>query len=563
MAPRHNSYCTGLRGNFAGHSNRNRGTNVVGRDNAGARSSFYLAHFLVPPFPGPLSTPAFRIVPPSQRGGGKPVALASSISSGPSNSVRLAEVISALTYALDLTDGQRPGHTLRTCVIAMRLGDALGLPADQSAALYYAALLKDSGCSSNAARMSELFGSDDHGVKLSMRMIDWHDRFRTHLQAAKNCGVGQSPLVVMRHLCKLMLAKDPTHEIISARCHRGAEIAANLGFPPETSDAIQYVDEHWCGLGHPVGLSGHGIPLLSRILLVSQTIEAFWTERGLTSAMEMAKKRRGKWFDPALVDEVYSWRRDAAWWSALADIQNIERLVLELEPGAAPMLATDERLDKIAYAFASVIDAKTPFTYRHSTNVAGYAASIATALGYDARTSRDVLRAGLLHDIGKLGISNRILDKPAALTDVERNEMKKHPAWTWEILEHVPAFHHFALPASLHHERLDGTGYPWGIPAEGLDYAARILCISDVFEALTADRPYRGSMDPTAALTIMNREVGRAFDPTMMEVASSLALDGTFARISNGSIDPLSVLNEAAAISPRLVAARASSIRVA
>lgn len=479
--------------------------------------------------------------------------------------MRLAEVLSALTYALDLTDGQRPGHTLRTCVIAMRLGDSIGLEPRLRAALYYAALLKDSGCSSNAARMAELFGSDDHGVKLSMRMVDWHDRFRTHLQAAKNAGVGQSPWGVMRHLVKLMVSPDPTREIISARCERGAQIAHNLGFPPETSDAIQYVDEHWCGLGHPVGLSGEDIPLLSRILLVSQTVEAFWTESGLKASLEMVQKRRAKWFDPTLVDIVKSWRKDEEWWGAIADIANIEKLVLALEPGDDPMLATDERLDKIAYAFASVIDAKTPFTYRHSTNVAGYASVICTALGYDRDTARDILRAGLLHDIGKLGISNRILDKPAPLTDVERNEMKKHPAWTWEILERVPAFHRFALPASLHHERLDGNGYPWGIPADGLDFGARILGIADVYEALTADRPYRGPMDPTAAIAIMNKDIGKAFDASMMEVATTLALDGTMARIAGGIIDPLKLLTDEPAVitGPRIVKLSGSNIRVA
>jgi len=481
----------------------------------------------------------FTVVPPSQPGAGKPVALASSLFAGSNSAVRLAEVLSALTYALDLTDGQRPGHTLRTCIIAMRLGEAIGLQGERLEALYYAALLKDSGCSSNAARLAELFGSDDHGVKLSMRMIDWHDRMRTHLQAARNCGVGQRPFVVLRHLLTLATSPDPTKEIITARCERGAQIAHNLGFPAETSEAIQYVDEHWCGLGHPVGLSGDAIPLLARILLVSQTIEAFWTEQGLNAALQMAKKRRGRWFDPTLVDLVYSWRKDTAWWGTIADIQHLEQRVLALEPGSTPMVATDERLDNIAYAFASVIDAKTPFTYRHSTNVAGYGAAISRALGYGPVLSRDILRAGLLHDLGKLGISNRILDKPAPLTATERNEMKKHPAWTWEILERVPAFHRFALPASLHHERLDGLGYPWGIAADGLDLSARILCVADVYEALTAERPYRGAMDPNRALGIMDKDIGTAFDPAIMDVATSLALDGTLARIANGSEDPL------------------------
>jgi HD-GYP domain-containing protein (c-di-GMP phosphodiesterase class II) len=150
-----------------------------------------------------------------------------------------------------------------------------------------------------------------------------------------------------------------------------------------------------------------------------------------------------------------------------------------------------------------------------------------------------VRRAGLLHDIGKLGISNLILDKPGPLTATERNEMKKHPAWTWEILERVPAFHRFALMASLHHERLDGGGYPWGISADELDPGARILGIADVYEALTAARPYRAAMDAEQALAIMYKEIGTAFDPAIMDVATSLALDGTLARIASGSEDPL------------------------
>lgn len=371
--------------------------------------------------------------------------------------------------------------------------------------------------------------------------MDWNDKSALS-RAAKNCGVGRSRWAALGHFAKLMSATHFTRDIITARCERGAQIAHNLGFPAETSEAIQSVDEQWCGKGHPVGMRKEEIPLLSRILLISQTVEAFWNEHGLAAAIDMLQKRRGRWFDPALVDVVKSWRRDTSWWTSITELDHIEDRVLALEPGSTPMLATDERLDRIAYAFASVIDAKTPFTYRHSTNVAGYAAAISSELGYDRVISRDILRAGLLHDIGKFGISNRILDKPGPLTDAERNEMQKHPAWTWEILERVPAFHRFALPASLHHERLDGTGYPWGIPAEGLDFAARILGIADVYEALTAERPYRGSMDPVKALAIMNKDAGTAFDPAMMEIATSLALDGTLARIADGSDDPLVML---------------------
>ncbi|MEP6766650.1 MAG: HD domain-containing phosphohydrolase [Gemmatimonadaceae bacterium] len=491
-------------------------------------------------------------------------ALASSLDAGSSAEVRLAEVLSALTYALDLTDGQRPGHTLRTCIIAMRLGRELELDAETLSALFYAALLKDSGCSSNAARMAALFGSDDQNVKHSMRLVDWHDKFATAIRAAKNSGVGRSPFAALKHFLIVATTPHVTREIIAARCERGAQIAHGLGFPAATSEAIQFVDEHWCGLGHPMGLNGQEIPILSRVLLVSQTVEAYWTEKGLTAALEMLKKRKNRWFDPTLVDVVHSWRKDAPWWSSIADIDQIERTVLALEPGSSPMVATDERLDKIAYAFASVIDAKTPFTFRHSTNVAGYGAAISQALGYDAIISRDVLRAGLLHDIGKLGVSNRILDKPAKLTDEERVEVMKHPKWTWEILERVPAFHRFALPASLHHERLDGRGYPWGMQGDALDFGARILAVADVYEALTAERPYRSSMTADEALAIMIKDAGTAFDQQIFDVASWLALDGTLARIADGSQDPMATLAPAIpAASVRTIHANADIIRVA
>ena len=464
------------------------------------------------------------------------------MNAGSSAEVRLAEVLSALTYALDLTDGQRPGHTLRTAIIAMRLGRVLQLDAETMGALYYAALLKDSGCSSNAARMAALFGTDDQNVKHSMRLVDWHDKLATTVRAARNCGIGSSPFKALKHLLMLLGTPNVTREIITARCERGAQIAHGLGFPPATSEAIQHVDEHWCGLGHPMGLEGREIPILARVLLVAQTVEAYWTERGLYAALEMLKKRCGRWFEPSLVDIIRSWRKDTAWWASIADIDQIEVTVLALEPGSSPMVATDERIDKIAYAFASVIDAKTPFTYRHSTNVAGYGAAISHALGYDALQSRDVLRAGLLHDIGKLGVSNRILDKPAKLTDAERAEVMKHPRWTWEILERVPAFHRFALPASLHHERLDGRGYPWGMHGEELDFGARILAIADVYEALTAERPYRSAMSVEDALAIMARDSGTAFDEAMFDVAASLARDGTLARIADGSQNPMATL---------------------
>ena len=458
--------------------------------------------------------------------------------------IRLAEVISALTYALDLTEGQRPGHTLRTALIAMRLGRELDLDSDTMGALYYAALLKDSGCSSNAARMSALFGSDDQDVKRNMRLVDWHDRWTLAMRTAKNCGIGRNPIARVSHFLRIARTPSMTREIIQTRCERGAQIALVLGFPRATSEAIAHVDEHWCGLGHPVGLAGDEIPLLSRVLLLAQTLEAYWSENGIDAAIDMTRQRRGRWFDPRLVDLVGAWKRDRAWWANLADRANLDRSVLALEPGSTPLRATDQRLDSIAYAFAAVIDAKTPYTARHSTNVARYAVGIASSMGADADMRRDTLRAGLLHDIGKLGVSNRILDKPSKLTDDEFGEIRKHPRWTWEILERVSAFNGFALEAAQHHERLDGKGYPWKLESSQLGQLSRVLAVADVYEALTADRPYRAGLAVPAVLDIMRRDRGTAFDRHVLDAAAALAERGTFAVLAEGRDDPFPQLRQ-------------------
>lgn len=465
----------------------------------------------------------------------------------PVGAVRLAEVISALTYALDLTGGQRPGHTLRTAVIALRLGEAIGVSGAELGALYYAALLKDAGCSSNAARMAAMFGAADQTVKREMRLVDWHDTWRAAMRSAQLCGVGLNPLARIAHFLRVAGTPQMTRDIIQLRCERGAQIAVALGFPPATSEAIAHVDEHWCGRGYPVGLAGTEIPLLSRIVLIAQTFDAFWTEHGVDGAMRMCETRRGRWFDPTLVGVLATWRRDAAFWSTLADGDRLASLVVSLEPGNA-MDATEERLDKTSLAFAAVIDAKTPFTYRHSTNVSRYAVAIARAVGADDGAIRDIRRAGLLHDIGKLGVSNRILDKPDKLTDAERNEVKKHPLWTREILDRVDAFRHLAAGAAEHHERLDGMGYPWGLRADSLGLMSRVLAVADVYEALTADRPYRGGLSIDRTLSIMSPDVGGAFDATMFGAADELARTGVFAELASdldgalgdGSVHPRS-----------------------
>jgi putative nucleotidyltransferase with HDIG domain len=196
--------------------------------------------------------------------------------------------------------------------------------------------------------------------------------------------------------------------------------------------------------------------------------------------------------------------------------------VLAAEPEDEVRVVDAEGLDRVARAFAEIIDAKSPYTHRHSTGVAEIARAVAARMNLDAETVRQLYRAALLHDIGKLGVSNRILDKAGPLTTSERTEMQQHPIHTMAILERVGAFRRFARVAAFHHEKLDGSGYPWGLHAAELDQSARILAVADIYEALTAERPYRVGMPEEDAIMFLRSQRGSKLDALAVEAIEGL-----------------------------------------
>jgi putative nucleotidyltransferase with HDIG domain len=304
--------------------------------------------------------------------------------------------------------------------------------------------------------------------------------------------------------------------MIGTRCERGADIARMLELPEASAAAIAALDEHWDGSGHPMGVAAEEIPLLGRILCLAQTMEIFLRTTGPRGAYAMAVKRAGRWFDPALVAALLRFRDDRGFWGPLEDPRMIPA-VAAWEPADRVEHADEARLDRVADAFARVIDAKSPYTARHSSEVARWAVAIGSELGMDAAQLRDLRRAGLLHDIGKLAVSNRILDKPGRLDAAELAVMREHPRHTQRILERVACFAPIVETAASHHERLDGSGYHRGLAAFDLSRPARALAVADVWEALTAERPYRGAMDPAVAMEIVVADRGTALCPAAVD----------------------------------------------
>jgi putative nucleotidyltransferase with HDIG domain len=427
--------------------------------------------------------------------------------------VALSEIIAALSHALDLTEGQPRGHAGRTCVLGMRLARTIGLSAAECDSLYYALLLKDAGCSSSAARMTEIFGGlDDIELKRAGKLVDFSKpgealRFVREHAGTERGGISRAREVIV---AAVQFARAGG-QIVEARCDRGARIVAGLGFPAAASEAVRALDEHWDGSGRPNRLRGDAIPVLARIACLAQTVDVFLTAFGREAARTMVGDRRGRWFDPHLATVFLAIPDGDPIWDEIRDAEDPDSLAASAPDGATRM-ATDDDLDRIATAFADVIDAKSPYTFNHSTGVANYAEAVAGELDLSADERRNLRRAALLHDIGKLGVPNSILDKPDKLTDEEFAIIRHHPRHTEAILSRVAAFAPIAFAAGAHHERVDGRGYHRGIGDAELPRDARILAVADVFDAMHADRPYRGGMPIDRILSIMWKDAGSAFD---------------------------------------------------
>jgi putative nucleotidyltransferase with HDIG domain len=422
--------------------------------------------------------------------------------------LRLSEVLGALSHALDITEGQPRGHAERSCLIGMQLAAGLDLDEATRSSLFYALLLKDAGCSSNAAKVAALFGADDALIKSSRRLTDTTSTWQSVLHLLRTAAPGGSPLAKVRRIgAVLSSGRTGARSLVELRCERGAAVARAIGLGETTARAILDVDEHWDGRGYPSEIAGDEISLAGRVLCLAQAAEVFWRHGGVAAACGVARKRRGTWFDPVLVDALLALEYDDGFWRSL-ETAAVDRV----EPPDRVLVADDERLDRVAEAFASVVDAKSSYTARHSAAVAEIAVALATSMGLGSEACAMQRRAALLHDVGKLGVSNRILDKSGPLDESEWAVMRCHPRWSLEILNRVGAFHDLARIAGSHHERLDGSGYFAGLTAQQLSLPARILAVADVAEALSADRPYRPALSPDAVLAIMRRDAGHRLD---------------------------------------------------
>lgn len=439
----------------------------------------------------------------------------------PLSGLKLSELIGSLSHALDITEGQPEGHCVRCCWIGMHVGRSIGLSEQNLWELYYTLLLKDLGCSSNAARICQLYLTDDLSFK---RDYKWADG---SLNRALSFVVGHTGLKAgladrfKRLLTVVSHSDELAQELTQTRCQRGADIARQLRFNECVAAGIHGLDEHWNGGGRPDKLAGEMIPIYSRIALLAQVVDVFHTVGGPNEALREAKNRTDSWFDPKLVTALAGIAEDPQFWSMLKS-DGLHQAVLNLEPGSFEVPLDEDYLDEIAAAFGQVVDAKSPYTQGHSARVALYADLVAQELGMAEPRRRWLRRGAILHDVGKLGVSNSILDKPGKLDDDEWDAVKRHAAFTGSILGRIKIFEELARVSSAHHERLDGGGYPLGLKGDDIVLETRIITVADIFDAITAERPYRGAIPIPRTLEIMAEQVDIAIDKNCFEALKKI-----------------------------------------
>jgi HD-GYP domain-containing protein (c-di-GMP phosphodiesterase class II) len=272
-------------------------------------------------------------------------------------------------------------------------------------------------------------------------------------------------------------------------------MAGRFGLDSTVQQGILGVFERWDGRGGPNGLAGKQISQAARFAAVAYAFVIFAVDLGPEPAFGRIRRWAGSSLDPAIVEALAA-HADSA--GSLLDVADTWQAVVDAEPGP-PRRVTTAQLDEIALAFANAVDLKSPWLHGHSSGVANLAAAAAAALGRPVDEIARIRRAGLFHDIGRAGISTQIWDKPGPLTTAQREQVRLHPYHTDRVLNRCPALAPLAGLASMHHERLDGSGYFRAAPAGIQDVAARVLAAADVYQALTEDRPYRPALRPDEA----------------------------------------------------------------
>jgi HD-GYP domain-containing protein (c-di-GMP phosphodiesterase class II)/DNA-binding CsgD family transcriptional regulator len=419
--------------------------------------------------------------------------------------VRLAELVAMISLGTDLGMGQPMEHAMRQSLIALRLAERLGLDEAARGVVYYVGLIAWVGCHIDAYEQAKWFG-DDMALKADAHHVDM-----TGLAAKafmwRHVGAGRGLAERARLSVKFAGAgRRAASEMIENHWVATNELAGRLGLGPQVCEGLYQTFERWDGKGVPAEARGDEILVAARLVNLADVVAVYHRSEGVDAAVAVARDRSGTQFDPALVDVFCS---EAP--TLLGDIDAVTTwpAVIEAEPALEIVLAGDE-LESALEAIADFTDMKSPWTIGHSRGVADLARAATQIYGLPAADADLVRRAGLLHDLGRLGVSNAIWDKPGTLTAAEVERVRLHPYLTERMLASSAALASAGAIAVQHHERLDGSGYPRGLSGDAIAPAGRLLAAADAYHAMTEPRPHRAARTADEAAAELRAGARRA-----------------------------------------------------
>lgn len=417
--------------------------------------------------------------------------------------VRLAEIIAALSLATDLGMGQPMDHALRRCLLAVKLGEALGLSDQQLGDVYYVGLVCSVGCTIKLQEFTPWF-QDELAAAGDAATLDSGERWEALTFVLTRVGQGASPLQRTKKIANALTFGAPEVRRSFRACHEiCTSFGEMLGLDGTTQQALGQMHERWDGHGQPRGLKGDEKALPARIAHLAGDVEVFYRTRGVDAATAVVRRRSGKTYDPRIA-ELFCQKAPSLLAQAWAD--PLWEAVLAAEPAPQKMIS-EVQLDATAQALAHFADVKSPYTVGHSTGVASLAESAARRLGLSDPEVNALKRAALLHDLGRTGVPVGIWNKPGPLTQTEWERVRLHPYLTERVLARSSVLAPLGTLAALHHERLDGFGYHRGISGPLIPPSGRILAAADFFHTKIEPRPHRPALTPEAAADELRREV--------------------------------------------------------
>jgi HD-GYP domain-containing protein (c-di-GMP phosphodiesterase class II) len=405
--------------------------------------------------------------------------------------VRLAEVLAAVSLASDVGHDQPLEKSLRNAVIAVRLGDELGLTGRELSAVYYVALLRSMGCTGNSHEAALMFGGDDLGVLGLVQELAGGDP-REFLHGLASHVVATAPELAATRSEEWFrtVGRREARNAGASACEVSTTLARRLGLPAEVQAGLDQVYERWDGRG-PAGVGGEALCLPARVSHIVDVVEIADRAGGMPAARSLIRRRTGSHFDPQIA-AVF----DRCAGELLAGLDDVDMMVAALDAEPTPQPRCERsKLERLARAIADFADLKSPWTMGHSPAVAELAAAATSR----AEDREPLLLAGLLHDLGRVAVPNGIWDKPKPLVAAQWERVRLHTYYTERILSRTPVFAGLAAVAGAHHERLDGSGYHRGVGDDTLSEPMRLLAVADAYVAMTNDRPYRGAMTREAA----------------------------------------------------------------